>query len=187
VFFINNNFNYAIFPLELITNEKYKKLTSNEKLLYTLLLNRKNLSQKNSKLFCDNNGVFVYYSNEQIQKHLNCSQPTITLALNNLQQAGLIRKEYQENGLPLKIYVNDIRSGDRNIQSSVSQKPQDKFSQKPYSNSFNKEKTHTNHSPKEEKQVSFDVDLEREMEYKNLMTFAQKTKKRRTRNTGPTI
>lgn len=109
VFFINSVFSYAILPLNIITDEKYKVLSSDEKILYVLLLNRINYSKKNLAKFCDSKGVFVYYSNLQIQNHLNCCENTATKALNNLEKIGLIHKEYQKNGLPLKIYVNDIR------------------------------------------------------------------------------
>ncbi len=108
--FINNNFSYAIFPLELITNEQYKGLSSDEKILYILLLNRKNSSKKNLKSFSDTKGVFIYYTNLQIQNHLNCSISTAVKILKNLEKAGLITKEYQKHGLPLKIYVNDINN-----------------------------------------------------------------------------
>lgn len=40
---------------------------------------------------------------------IRCSRTTASIILNNLENAGLIYKEYQDNGLPLKIYVNDIR------------------------------------------------------------------------------
>lgn len=48
VFFINSAFSYAILPLTLITDEKYRTLSSDEKILYALLLNRINYSKKNS-------------------------------------------------------------------------------------------------------------------------------------------
>ena len=55
-----------------------------------------------------------FNSNQQIQNHLNCCESTATKSLNNLEKIGLIYKEYQARGLPLKIYVNDIR--ENNIQ-----------------------------------------------------------------------
>ena len=122
---MKHNENFAFFPLILITDEKYKALTSNEKILYVLFLNRLNYSRKNLNRFSDEKGVFIYYSYKSIQNHLNCSEPTITSALNNLQKAGLIRKEYQKRGLPLKIYVNDIRGGNRGTYTA-SDSPQDK-------------------------------------------------------------
>ena len=178
--FINNNFSYAIFPLAFIYDEKYCNLSSNEKLLYTLLLNRTNYSKKNMKSFCDRNGIFIYYSGIQIQKHLNCSEPTVIKALKNLESAGLIRKEYQKNGLPLKIYVNDvfgIHNRTYNKNNSQDKPPQNR-NFKPYSPAVPKSN---------EKEVSFDVTQADEMELKHLYNFAEKTKKRRTRSNGPTI
>ena len=106
---MKDNFSYAIFPLQMLTDEKYKHFSCKEHFLYMLLLNRANISKTNFKHFSDKNGFFVYYSNEQITKHLKCSKDTATQVLRNLENAGLIRKEYQKRGLPLKIYVNDIR------------------------------------------------------------------------------
>ncbi len=185
--FIDNTNNYAILPLDLITNEKYKKLTSNEKLLYVLLLNRRKFSEKNRHKFSDENGVFVYYSNKQIRNHLNCSESTAMLALNNLQKAELICKGYQERGLPLKIYVNDIRLGNVSVNSST-EKLQDKLCDESYSNSNRKEKPYIAHSQGEEKQVSFDIERAKKIAYEGKLNFGEmKAKKRRTRNTGPTL
>ena len=64
---------------------------------------------------------------------MRCSHSTATKALEKLEKAGLIRKEYQKNGLPLKIYVNDIRIVDNDIASDCSEKPQDKLLEKQYS------------------------------------------------------
>ena len=170
-FFINNDFSYAIIPLLLIYDEKYRHLSSNEKLLYTLLLNRTNYSRKNLNSFCDKNGIFIYYTITQIQNHLNCSVPTAVSILKNLESAGLIRKEFQKPGLPLKIYVNDVFGiHNRTYNKALSlNKPTDKF---------NKYKPPTP-SKKHEKNVSFDIDLAKETELKNLYNFAEKKKKRK--------
>ena len=148
VFFINSAFSYAILPLNIITDEKYKVLSSDEKILYALLLNRINYSKKNLSKFCDSKGVFIYYSNSQIQKHLNCCENTATKALNNLEKIGLITKEYQKNGLPLKIYVKDIR-----------------------------EKREQKAKPKTQ-ETSFDIDRAISREQINRQTFGEKKNKR---------
>lgn len=93
----------------MLNDDKYKNFSSKEFLLYTLLLNRLNLSKKNSKHFFDRNGYFIFYSREEIMNDIRCSRTTASIILNNLENAGLIYKEYQDNGKPLKIYVNDIR------------------------------------------------------------------------------
>ena len=93
----------------MLKNEKYKDLSCNEFFLYMLLLNRLNLSKKNIKHFSDKKGIFVFYTNTQICQDLRCSHNTALNVVKNLQKAGLIEKEYQQNGLPFKIYVKDIR------------------------------------------------------------------------------
>ena len=93
----------------MLNDDKYKNFGSKEFMLYILLLNRLNLSKKNSKHFFDKNGFFVFYTREQIMNDIRCSRATATTLLKNLENAELIHKEYQSNGLPLKIYVNDIR------------------------------------------------------------------------------
>lgn len=40
---------------------------------------------------------------------IRCSRSTASTILDNLENTGLIHKEHQKNGSPLKIYVNDIR------------------------------------------------------------------------------
>ncbi len=120
--FLNNNFSYAIFPLNLISDEKYLTLSSDEKILYVLLLNRTNYSRKNLKKFYDDkNGLFIYFPNSQIEKQLNCCTKTVRKMLKNLENAELIKREYQKNGLPIKIYVTDLRENTKKpISNTVS-------------------------------------------------------------------
>lgn len=147
--FINNNSNYAIFPLKMLDDNRYKDFSSKEFFLYMLLLNRTNISKRNIKHFSDEKGVFVYFSNEQITKNLKCNPKTATKTLNNLEQAGLIRKEYQQRGLPLKIYVNDIRN----------------------------ESTYPIASAPKERDVSFDVERALSQKQKNRRSFGDKKRR----------
>ena len=139
---MNNNI-FAILPLILLYDEKYKDLSMSAIILYSLFLNRTKYSLKNKK-FKDDKGVFIYYSTEQISSHLHCSINSAKKILSELEEIGLIRREYQKNGLPLKIYVNDIRDENENTYSAHKQ-PQDKLSYKPHSYSDYKEKPATNH------------------------------------------
>jgi hypothetical protein len=182
--FIDNNKNYAIFPLEMLNNEKYKDFSSKEFFLYMLLLNRANISRLNLRQFSDKNGVFVYYSNEQITDHLRCNKNTSSNVLKKLEDAGLIRREYQKRGLPMKIYVNDIRTSGSDTYYPFKQ-PQDKLYEKSYSNSIYKEKPVTRQYKAEEKSVSFDAD-EAEMKARNTL-YDFSIKKQKRRNKSPTI
>ncbi|MBO5332803.1 MAG: replication initiator protein A [Clostridia bacterium] len=166
-FFINND-SYALFPLELILNEHYKYLSSNSKILYTLFLNRLNLSKKNLSRFCDSGGLFIYYTNAQICRDLCCSINPVIHSLNELEKVGLIKRKYQA-GKPIKIYVNDVfgMHGKLNIQEKA--------------NTYKPKQKVNPHSPAPQKDVSFDVERAKESAKKHRESFAQK-KKRRTDN-----
>lgn len=57
--------------------------------------------------FCDSRGLFIYYTYAQVQRDLHCSVNTAIQSLNELENAGLIKKECQD-GQPNKIYVYNI-------------------------------------------------------------------------------
>ena len=97
---MNNNI-FAILPLILLYDEKYKDLTMSAIILYSLFLNRTKYSLKNKK-FKDDKGVFIYYSTEQISSHLHCSINSAKKILSELEEIGLIRREYQKTVCHLK-------------------------------------------------------------------------------------
>ena len=163
VFFIENIFSYAILPLKLIEAEEYKSLSSKEILLYSLLLNRTNISKLNNRTFRDEKGYFVFYTNKQITEHLRCSKDSATLALKRLEHAGLIRREYTRKGLPMKIYVNDIRGVDKTFYRK----------KEPKSSAIHN--------------VSFDIEKAEALSKINRGDFGTKKNKRRTRNTGSAL
>lgn len=139
----------------MLSDEKYKNLTAKELLLYMLLLNRLNLSKRNSKYFHDDKGFFIYYTNRQIANDIRCATSTAVETLKNLEDVGLIHKEYQKNGLPVKIYVNDIRSQEKSAPKQPEIKP-----------------------------TSFDIDRALNREHITRQTFGDKKNKRRTRSSA---
>lgn len=166
---MNNKFYYTFLPLNLIYDSQFSHLSVNAIILYSLMLNRKKLSVNNPE-YNDKNGTFIFFSNPQIQKVLRCNQDSARKTLNQLESAGLIRKEYQKRGLPLKIYVNDVfgvynHTYNKNI-------PQDKPTQK-YKSSYKYPATY------KEKETSFDINQTVEMANNHLMHFAEKKKKRK--------
>lgn len=167
-------------------DEKYKNISSNAKILYSLFLNRTKFSKKNTEKFSDKNGVFIYYSNSQIKKHLCCSVHTAINSLNELEKIGLIRKEHQKRGLPLKIYVNDIRTGKGNTPYYPSQTPQDKPFGKPYSVPTEQQKPRRNDFTKEEKSVSFDTARAQKMANDGFLDFGEMKRKKRIKHNNVT-
>ena len=165
--------------MQMIEDDKYTHLSGNEYFLYMLLLNRLNISKKKLEHFSDENGIFIYYSNKQITNHLNCSKNYVTKILKNLESAGLIRKEYQKRGLPLKIYVNDVFGIHNRTYDKAT--PQDK----PKINHNQNFKSYSPTMPKQqEKKVNFDIEKTRQQANDGTLDFGNmKNKKRRHTST----
>ncbi len=101
-------FSYAVFPIALINDSRYSSLSSEAKILYVLMLNRKKASARNPKRFRDDKGVFVCYPKQEIAAHLGCCISTATKTLSALIEAGLIVRKETRQGLICCYYVNDI-------------------------------------------------------------------------------
>lgn len=99
-----NSHRFYQMPKELFTNPKYKELDSNAKILYSVLLDRKELSRKN-KWVDKYNQVYLIYTRENIADLLNVSIRTVTKVFNQLRDAKLIEEEQQGLNKPNKIYV----------------------------------------------------------------------------------
>ena len=170
---MNNKFYYTFLPLNLIYDSQFSHLSVNAIILYSLMLNRKKLSV-NKPEYNDKNGTFIFFSNPQIQKALRCNQDSARKTLNQLESAGLIRKEYQKRGLPLKIYVNDVFGVHTHTYNRKVSHP--KAQDKPvprYNSSFKSPALY------KEKETSFDINQAEEMANNHLMHFAEKKKKRK--------
>jgi len=91
----------------LCTEEEFRKLSSDAKLLYGLLLDRVSLSQKNG--WIDGEGrVYVVFTLDNIMISLNCSDKTATKMLVELEKHGLIERKRQGQGKPVLIYVKNF-------------------------------------------------------------------------------
>ena len=97
-------------PKALMKEESLKKLSSDAKLLYTLMLDRMALSMKNG--WIDKEGrVFIYYAVQEIAEELDCSNTTCTkilCELDNKKGIGLIERKRQGQGKPDIIYVKNL-------------------------------------------------------------------------------
>ena len=77
----SNQFSFYRIPRELITGDRFKRVSTDAKLLYGLLLDRMGLSAKNG--WYDEQGrVYIYYSLEEIQADLGCGHDKATKLLN---------------------------------------------------------------------------------------------------------
>ena len=103
-------FTFYRLPKALITDNRFKDISNNSKLLYGLMLDRMSLSVR-SGWFDDQNRVYIKYSLKSIMEDLNCSKMTAVGLLKELQAIGLVDIE-QRNGLANIIYVKNFVSGD---------------------------------------------------------------------------
>lgn len=91
-------------PLALIANPKYKQMSLEAKFIYSLLLNRMTLSQKNDWINEDNE-VYLIYTREEAANTLNISYKKSISAFKELIQNGLLYEQRQGLGAPNLLYV----------------------------------------------------------------------------------
>ncbi|MDD4700156.1 MAG: replication initiator protein A, partial [Oscillospiraceae bacterium] len=114
---MNNNFykideisqhKYYQVPKELYTNERYKTTINNDaKVLYSLLLDRMELSRKND--WVDEDGtIFLMFKREDLADMLGICVTTVWRAFKQLKDVGLIAEKRQGLNRPNLIYIGKI-------------------------------------------------------------------------------
>jgi len=116
----NEQYLFVQLPLLLIKDKFFKDLSSDSKILYSLLLNRTSLSSKNGWL--DDNGyIFIIYTIENIMEDLNCWEKRAIKAMDELKKIGLVRSIRQGLGKPNILYVMNFASTLKNSDQSISE------------------------------------------------------------------
>lgn len=108
----SEQFSFYRVPRLLIKDKRFKKLSSDAKLLYGLMLDRMALSVKNG-WFDAENRAYIYYTVENIMEDMGCSRGTCIKVLTELdckKGIGLIEKKRQGLGKPDMIYVKNFVS-----------------------------------------------------------------------------
>lgn len=103
---------YAFYriPKLLITDERFRGISTDAKLLYGLMLDRMSLSLKNGWLD-DENRVYIYFTVEEVMEQMNCMSQKATKMLAELDSRngiGLIERVRRGQGKPSIIYVKDF-------------------------------------------------------------------------------
>ncbi len=102
----NENEQYLFYrvPQILFTEDEFKSISAEAKLLYGFLLDRTALSAKNK--WTDSDGkIYVFYTQEEVKDKLNISTGKAVKIYNELEEVGLIIRKKQGQGNPCKIYV----------------------------------------------------------------------------------
>ena len=103
----SEQFSYYRIPRLLITGAQFRKLSTDAKLLYGLMLDRMGLSARNG-WYDDTGKVFIYYTVSEIEHDLNCGHDKAIKLLAELDVGkgiGLIERVKQGQGKPARIYV----------------------------------------------------------------------------------
>jgi hypothetical protein len=109
----SEQFAFFRIPKLLISDMRYKSLSSDAKILYGLMLDRMGLSVK--KGWLDEAGrVFIFYPLDKACADLNRSINTVSAMFKELTNIGLIVKKRQGQGKPDMIYVMNFASGSGN-------------------------------------------------------------------------
>ena len=92
----------------LFTDERFKSISAEAKILYGILLDRMSLSRKNGWL--DEQGrVFIIFTLEEVMEAIGCADQKATKLLNELDsKAGLIERKRQGLGKPNLIFVKNF-------------------------------------------------------------------------------
>ena len=105
-----DQFSFYRIPKALFTNECFKDLSSDAKILYGLMLDRMSLSIKN-QWFDEENRAYIYFSIEDIMELLNCGRNKAVKSLQELDDEkgiGLVEKRRQGFGKVTIIYVKSF-------------------------------------------------------------------------------
>ena len=106
---------YLRFPLGLLAEPKYKSMSLEAKMIYSLLLNRLTLSQKNGWIN-DKGEVYLIYTREDAADTLNLSYKKTIAAFKELIAADLLLEQRQGRGYPNLLYVLKMEISDNNAE-----------------------------------------------------------------------
>lgn len=119
-------------PRVLMTDKVFRGLSSDAKILYSILLDRASLSYKNNWIDSENR-VYIYYPIDVLVTTINKSKPTIVNIFKELEEIGLIRRKRQGLGKPSMIYVmnfSGIVSNDTSLKKEAQNEIQEEKSKK---------------------------------------------------------
>ena len=94
-------------PKILFTDPDYRKISSDAKILYGLMLDRMGLSLRNGWLD-DSNRVFIYFTLEDAMEYLCCGHTKVVSLFKELDKYGLTERKKQGQGKPTIIYVKNF-------------------------------------------------------------------------------
>ena len=113
----SGQFSFIRIPTLLFTDDQYKYVSADAKILYGILLARMDLSAKNG--WIDDQGrAYIICTLSEIMEKLNCADNKATKLMNELEdKCGLIERKRQGLGKPNLIYVKNFLPVDNSVES----------------------------------------------------------------------
>ena len=148
-------FAFVQIPKVLITDPRFRPLSIDAKLLYSIMLDRASLSTKNG--WIDDKGrVYIIYTQDQIMTDLQCGNQKAVRIVKELEKFGLVEKKKLGQGKPALVYVKDFATGldSENAESSHVLKCENHTSENSRDND-----DHESHVLKCENHTSGDVEI----------------------------
>lgn len=105
-------------PKTLMYEPKYAKLSSDAKLLYSMLMDRVTLSIHNN-WFDDENRAYVICEIDEVEIFLNCSRGTAVKCMKELEDYNLIIKKQQGQGKVNLIYVAYVEATKETVKTHL--------------------------------------------------------------------
>ena len=100
-------FSFYKVPKVLFTEERYKNISTDAKMLYALLLDRMNLSLKNNWYDCKGR-VYQYFTVNEAKELLSFGHDKICRLFKELENANLIERKRQGLGKASIIYLRSF-------------------------------------------------------------------------------
>lgn len=124
------NFTYIKIPNIFFEDKYLSTLSLYAKVLYGMLLDRTSLSAENG--WRDNKGrVFIYFKQELVSEKLSIGTTKTVQVFNELEKFGLIERQKQGQGKPVRIYVLNFTKRIENTASDDIETPTELISIRP--------------------------------------------------------
>lgn len=105
---LNKKDEFSFYKLpKALFSERYKDISNEAKLLYTLLYDRLSLSRKN-RWYDHDYHLYIYFTIKEVTQKLNIGHDKAIRVFKELEKAHLIKRQRQGQGKPSIIYVKHL-------------------------------------------------------------------------------
>ena len=153
-------FRFVKTPKSLFEDEKYANVSPYAKFLYSFMLDRVSLSKKDEEWVDRDGRVFIYFRIQEVMSLFQIANEKATKLYKELENAGLIQREKNGYGKPIRIYVCDVLEGiHENRESIITESVTNTHENREYIVTKNRSNTHENRDTSLYETENNDTDL----------------------------